>query len=696
MANDRKNKKQSSTNSSKLQDKTNITNEELLESILNKKKAKKIKSTSKVEKEKIEKVINEEIENKEKQPLNTKETKPIKESSKSTKKSTTISKDSKKTTKTTRKTKQTKSSEINADDLLTSIVAKKKVRALKKSSTKEEKQNDQQTVQNAITNDKTSETIQSEKEGKTNNSEKQDVDKKRVINSQNTEIKTEDKEKQLDNQEGKNDSASTSKLDDLIITRKITFDDEKINLKSKKTLTELRKAIEEFDRLETLSEIASSLDKINDLNEEPIKSIEAAERKKEKRELFKTSMLVWGKRSDRYADEQEKNKNREKTEKNLSNDIDKSKEIQEETDEFDYLRSLGDFAVEEVRPQNLKKRVYVDKREKNACILLITCLLLLAVLLLLLFVYLSSSKKLSFSAQIEPKVIDVMASNQIIEEKVKDYTECLSAPFNNEDNTIDFTEKVIELGNYLDENYNASVAFENLQTGYVYSYLPDTIFYAASTIKALDALYIYTAAAKGQIDLEEKLVYDSSHQYVSSKGLEQYQFGDEISIRNLVKYAVVYSDNSAHQMLIEYIGKSVLREFGQSLGASITLTSSDDFGNINVTDALIYMKAIHDFINKNAILGAELKELFVTAEQNDIALPELGIEAAHKYGSYDYYYHDYGIVYANSPYVVAILTTEGKDNYEEKVKDINHHIYELNQLLTTNRENRCQIKVYGK
>ncbi|MDE5888970.1 MAG: class A beta-lactamase-related serine hydrolase [Bacilli bacterium] len=305
----------------------------------------------------------------------------------------------------------------------------------------------------------------------------------------------------------------------------------------------------------------------------------------------------------------------------------------------------------------------------------------------------------------DPDVIDVTTSKydvnlsgQTSEEQLEKYNDCINAPFSEElDYTDDFMEYSLEVLDYITNNYKASVVYENLATGYSLTIHPESVYYAASTIKALGALYIYTGAAKGEINLDETIKYESKYKYKASKGMEQHKIGEELTLRKLVSYSIIYSDNSAHQMLMDYIGNPTLREFGLSLGAKYTLQSAyENFGNISGWDALIYIKAINEFINENPVLGAELQEMLINAEQNDLEITDLGIKAAHKYGSYSSYYHDYGIVYAESPYVVVILTTEGKGDYQGKVKNINRHIYELNQLLTNNRKNRCQIEVYGK
>jgi hypothetical protein len=186
------------------------------------------------------------------------------------------------------------------------------------------------------------------------------------------------------------------------------------------------------------------------------------------------------------------------------------------------------------------------------------------------------------------------------------------------------------------------------------------------------------------------------HKLGASLELSKHKIGDKISLRNLVKYAITVSDNTAHEMLVDYIGKNNLRDFGKSLGATTTLNSSDDFGNINNIDSMIYIEALNNLINESGQLGEELKAYFVESDQNYLQFESLGIKAAQKYGEYDVYYHSNGIVYDENPYFISILTLHGKNKFEKITRDINEKIYELHTLFYENRVNVCYKHVYEK
>ena len=274
------------------------------------------------------------------------------------------------------------------------------------------------------------------------------------------------------------------------------------------------------------------------------------------------------------------------------------------------------------------------------------------------------------------------------------FNSCLEKKYSDFDNTEEMNLSMSELSTYLSAYYNASVAYEDLSYGYKYSYDEDEVYYAASTIKAVGALYIYTKAAAGEIDLDDTITYTSKFKVSYSDGVKNHKIGEKIPLRTLVKYSIIYSDNSAHQMLISYIGKGNLKEFGRSLGALNTLNGSDNFGHISAADGLIYMKELNDFFDNNGELGLELKQYFLASMQNELSVNDL--QVANKYGLYKKYYHNIGIVYDKHPYVIVIMTLEGLKDRESVINDISQKVYELHNSFYVNRENACNLEVYGQ
>lgn len=298
--------------------------------------------------------------------------------------------------------------------------------------------------------------------------------------------------------------------------------------------------------------------------------------------------------------------------------------------------------------------------------------------------------------QRKDNIIEQSQNNQEQMEKqlFEQYQACLINPLIEDDETEDIIQYKNELTNYLMLKYKVSVQYEDINLHFNYSYNSSKVYYAASTIKVVPALYIYKEAQLGHIDLDSTIIYLSSDQRAYSAGMKNYKIGDKISLRDLVQYTLMYSDNTAYRMLVRYIGKQNIREYGLSLGANKTMSGVDDFGYITTGDSLIYMKAIDDFIKSDFLLGAEFKSFMINSDQNNLKYGT--VDAATKYGEYSYYYHNIGIVYEENPYIIAILTTEHSGNFEDKIRDINMRASALHNMYYNNRKNRCKTLIYGE
>lgn len=293
---------------------------------------------------------------------------------------------------------------------------------------------------------------------------------------------------------------------------------------------------------------------------------------------------------------------------------------------------------------------------------------------------------ISINNNINKLIAKIEHNNEEKVQKYMKYNNCLLAEYNDDDNTDELQNKINETNEFLSK-YSASVGYQDVATKFTYKYNENKVYYAASTIKMLDALYLYEKAAEGKVNLDEKMTYTSKYLRGASLKMGKKSYGDKVKLRDLVSYAVIYSDNIAHAMLLDYIGKSTLREYGRSLGAKYTL-DSDDFGEITINDALIYLNALNKYLETNTEDAKELKSYFINSEQNYLNFPDEKIEAVQKYGEYDVYYHENGIVYVNKPYFVSILTLHG--NNEKVIRNINSKILELHNTFNEQRLNRCK------
>lgn len=200
-----------------------------------------------------------------------------------------------------------------------------------------------------------------------------------------------------------------------------------------------------------------------------------------------------------------------------------------------------------------------------------------------------------------------------------------------------------------ENNYKISIAYYNLDNNKSYYYNKDAVYYGASLIKTVDALYLY----------DKKLINDKLKPYV--------------------KKAITVSDNPSHKYLVNYIGVNNLRNYGKSLGSNYTLVGGDKFGNTTVNDQVIYMKRLYEITKDGQ--NEELKSFFLNTRRNSLILPN-GPHVMHKYGFWDQVSHDSGIVLDEHPYILVVLTKEAKKDSSKIINNISKLVYDYHKEQT--------------
>jgi hypothetical protein len=287
-------------------------------------------------------------------------------------------------------------------------------------------------------------------------------------------------------------------------------------------------------------------------------------------------------------------------------------------------------------------------------------------------------------------------TNEEKQQKLDDYNTCLNKEFTDDELTENINNLKANIDNLIvNNNYKASVYYEDIITGFTYTYNATTIYYGCSLIKLVDALYLIDKATKGEIDLDnETITYTSNYKVAYSSGMATRTIGEEVSLRDLITYAISVSDNTAHLMLIDYIGINNLKEYGQSLGAKVILTGGDKYGNQTAEDTNIYLKEAYKVITENKEYGEFLKNIMDNDERN--AFNTEDIKIYHKYGSYGSNFHDIGLSLEERPYTISILTLHENSNYQEVIQNIHAEVRKLHTAFYEQRKTSCYQEVYGE
>ncbi|MZP31322.1 serine hydrolase [Heliobacterium undosum] len=200
---------------------------------------------------------------------------------------------------------------------------------------------------------------------------------------------------------------------------------------------------------------------------------------------------------------------------------------------------------------------------------------------------------------------------------------------------------------------------QDLTSGAKMDIAGDEIHRTASTHKVPTVMYLYSLAAQGKVDLDAKLTYTSQYYRQGTGILQTKPYGGQYTLRELGRLSIVYSDNVAWVMLLDYLGRENVNNYMRSLGANVTGSDANGYFITTPCDMGKYLGALLVFKDAYPQLGGEI----FSAMQNTIfneripaKLPN-GTVVAHKIGSLNDSIHDMGIVFANNrPYIISLYS----------------------------------------
>jgi beta-lactamase class A len=200
-----------------------------------------------------------------------------------------------------------------------------------------------------------------------------------------------------------------------------------------------------------------------------------------------------------------------------------------------------------------------------------------------------------------------------------------------------------------------------------------------STFKAPTALYAYKLASEGKLNLSNKMTYTSSKYYYPGSGVvRKAASGTKYTLKTLISYSILHSDNSAYIMLRDYLSANGISDMLKDMGCANYESAKDNWPTVSARDAALWWNEIYNFCREDSY-GKSLYTTFVNATGNMID-KALGYEyeVAHKSGSGSGYHHDCAIVMAEEPYILVLYTRNkagGSSNYtymSKIIKEINN------------------------
>lgn len=215
------------------------------------------------------------------------------------------------------------------------------------------------------------------------------------------------------------------------------------------------------------------------------------------------------------------------------------------------------------------------------------------------------------------------------------------------------------------EDFGGEIAlyYEDLTSGYVFRYNADTIFTAASIVKAPYCMYLLDLASKGECDMSQKVEYTKNIKSDGTGIVKNAEYGTRFTVGQLIECAIRHSDNAALRMLRYLYSAEDFLDYSRTLGIkNVGAIANITGAKINADDMGTYMRAIYNFIQNTPQYGPLLKE-HMTHTINPMFSSSYTL--IRKYGWAPEAFHDAAIVDAPRPYILVMLTDHADGEKED-------------------------------
>jgi len=235
------------------------------------------------------------------------------------------------------------------------------------------------------------------------------------------------------------------------------------------------------------------------------------------------------------------------------------------------------------------------------------------------------------------------------------------------------------------ERYGDGVAiyFENLETGCIFRHNAEQNFFAASTAKAPYALWLYTLAEQGVIDLDGTVSFRYDHRFPGSGIIQHnYSVGQEFTLRRLIALNLYESDNVATQILRSEFGYTEFANFISNLGGTPYFVNDLWNARITADEAGFFMREIFTYIESDQRYSDEFRRNLLNNQHPFIVADYPVASKTGWHQDFGGAWHDMAIVYAPSPYILVILSSDRIGTAEDHrvYQYISHAFQTFNQL----------------
>ncbi len=227
------------------------------------------------------------------------------------------------------------------------------------------------------------------------------------------------------------------------------------------------------------------------------------------------------------------------------------------------------------------------------------------------------------------------------------------------------------------------VYFQALKTKEAFDINGEKIFTAASLIKLPVLLTLYRESEAGRIKLDDVYRLQEADKVGGAGSLQSKPAGYETTFRQMAKLMGEQSDNTAFNIVSKTLSDEKIQDLINALGMKNTsfadnTTTPNDLGLL--FQKLYGEKIVYDQ-NKDEILAFLTNTIW--EDRIPAGIPR-GIKVSHKIGTEIGVISDAGIVFAEKPFILVIMSQEANEIEAKKaLSEITKKIWEMIQGLDT-------------
>ncbi|MBR6718186.1 MAG: serine hydrolase [Oscillospiraceae bacterium] len=212
----------------------------------------------------------------------------------------------------------------------------------------------------------------------------------------------------------------------------------------------------------------------------------------------------------------------------------------------------------------------------------------------------------------------------------------------------------------------------------LYSYHPDLMISGASLIKLPYAFYCCEQLEKGVRSLDDTVTYTSAWYHGGAGIIRKNPYGRSYTVRQLLDYAMRYSDNVAYDMLVYLFGIDGFNEMVREWGYETRITQYSRFPAVTAS----FMRTAMEQVQQHAD-DSECRRIVwdgLIGSTSGYTRQALGnsVPIALKYGSIPDCWHEVCYVGGEHPYILVILS--GAVNYSADVSFVKNVAAAANKL----------------